>query len=44
MGNNSTELITQLQAILSKMEVALGAIADALVWTGEDMCNGAMVL
>ncbi len=45
MGNNSTERITQLQATLIKMEIVLEAIADAVVWTDEDMmvqwCNGA---
>lgn len=45
MGVNLTERIDQLQATLSKMELALGAIADAIVWTGCDnrvqWCNAA---
>jgi PAS domain S-box-containing protein len=45
MGVNLTERVDQLQTTLSKMELALGAIADAIVWTGCDnrvqWCNAA---
>ncbi|MEH1770370.1 MAG: hypothetical protein V7L30_28840 [Nostoc sp.] len=36
MSTQQLEQVKQLQAIVNKMEVTLGAIADAVVWVGED--------
>jgi PAS domain S-box-containing protein len=45
MVNELTHSVDRLQATLSKMEITLGAIADAVVWIGEDCrvqwCNPA---
>ncbi len=45
MSAETQEQINQLQAILGKMQVTLGAIADAVVWVAADQhiqwCNGA---
>ncbi|BAY63051.1 multi-sensor hybrid histidine kinase [Calothrix brevissima NIES-22] len=45
MTGETIEEIHQLQAILSKMQLTLGAIADAVVWVGADQavqwCNAA---
>ncbi|MEA5449578.1 PAS domain S-box protein [Leptolyngbya sp. CCNP1308] len=45
MGVDLAERVDQLQTTLSKMELALGAIADAILWTGCDnrvqWCNAA---
>ncbi|MGG6240491.1 PAS domain S-box protein [Nodosilinea sp. AN01ver1] len=45
MGVDLAARVDQLQTTLSKMELALGAIADAIVWTGCDnrvqWCNAA---
>ncbi|MBH8561768.1 PAS domain S-box protein [Nostoc sp. CENA67] len=38
MSAKQLEQVKQLQTILTKMEVTLGAIADAVVWVGEDRC------
>nr|WP_257236813.1 PAS domain S-box protein [Nostoc sp. 'Peltigera malacea cyanobiont' DB3992] len=36
MSTQQLEQVKQLQAIVNKMEVTLGAIADPVVWVGED--------
>lgn len=45
MVNEGSHSVDRLQATLSKMEIAWGAIADAVVWIGEDRrvqwCNPA---
>ncbi|WP_341530345.1 PAS domain S-box protein [Nostoc sp. UHCC 0302] len=38
MSAKQLEQVKQLQATLTKMEVTLSAITDAVVWVGEDRC------